>query len=100
MIVRNLQLVRDRITTACMAAGRQPDAVRLLAVSKNFGADAVLQAVTDGQRSFGEHYIAEGVEKAEELELLKAEGCDYFQGYLRAPPLAPDEFKKFALTAD
>ena len=63
MIVRNLQLVRDRITTACMAAGRQPDSVCLLAVSKNFGADAVLQAVTDGQRSFGENYIAEGVEK-------------------------------------
>lgn len=63
MIVRNLQLVRDRITTACMAAGRQPDSVRLLAVSKTFGADAVLQAVTDGQRSFGENYIAEGVEK-------------------------------------
>ena len=63
LIVRNLQLVRDRITTACVSAGRQPDSVRLLAVSKKFGVDAVLQAVSDGQRVFGENYIAEGVEK-------------------------------------
>jgi pyridoxal phosphate enzyme (YggS family) len=74
MIVRNLQLVRDRITTACMAAGRQPDSVRLLAVSKTFGADAVLQAVTDGQRSFGENYIAEGVEKITALPSLLPAG--------------------------
>ena len=76
MIVRNLQLVRDRITTACMAAGRQPDAVRLLAVSKNFGADAVLQAVTDGQRSFGENYIAEGVEKITAVQAMLPAGVN------------------------
>ena len=63
LIVRNLQLVRDRITTACVSAGRQPDSVRLVAVSKKFGVDAVLLAVSDGQRVFGENYIAEGVEK-------------------------------------
>ncbi|SFU80221.1 hypothetical protein SAMN05216350_105225 [Polaromonas sp. YR568] len=62
-IVRNLQLVRDRITTACFAANRNPATVRLLAVSKTFGADAVADAATDGQRAFGENYIAEGVEK-------------------------------------
>ncbi len=63
MIVRNLQGVRDRITTACFAAGRHPDSVKLLAVSKTFGAEAVLDAMSDGQRAFGENYIAEGVEK-------------------------------------
>lgn len=62
-IVRNLQLVRDRITTACFAANRNPAGVRLLAVSKTFGADAVADAASDGQRAFGENYIAEGVEK-------------------------------------
>lgn len=62
-IVRNLQLVRDRITTACFAAGRDPATVRLLAVSKTFGAEAVAEAASDGQRAFGENYIAEGVEK-------------------------------------
>ena len=63
MIVRNLQLVRDRITTACVAAGRDPASVRLLAVSKTFGAEAVMDAMSDGQRAFGENYVAEGVEK-------------------------------------
>ncbi len=63
MIVRNLQLVRDRITTACVAAGRNPASVRLLAVSKTFGPEAVMAAVSDGQRLFGENYIQEGVEK-------------------------------------
>ena len=62
-IVRNLQSVRDRITTACFAAGRKPNDVQLLAVSKTFGVDAVLEAVSDGQCAFGENYIAEGVEK-------------------------------------
>ena len=70
LIVRNLQLVRDRITTACVSAGRQPDSVRLMAVSKKFGADAVLQAVSDGQRVFGENYIAEGVEKITALHSM------------------------------
>ena len=63
MIVRNLQQVRDRITTACVAAGRNPASVRLLAVSKTFAADAVVDAMRDGQRAFGENYITEGVEK-------------------------------------
>ena len=67
MIVRNLQSVRDRITTACFAAGRKTDSVRLLAVSKTFSADAVLDAMSDGQRAFGENYIAEGVEKIQAL---------------------------------
>ncbi len=34
-----------------------------MAVSKTFGADAVMEAVLAGQRVFGENYIAEGVEK-------------------------------------
>jgi PLP dependent protein len=63
MIEQNLHLVRDRIATACRAAGRDPASVRLLAVSKTFGADAVIAALPAGQRAFGENYVAEGVEK-------------------------------------
>jgi PLP dependent protein len=74
LIVRNLQLVRDRITTACVSAGRPPDSVRLMAVSKKFGVDAVMQAVSDGQRVFGENYIAEGVEKITALEAMLPAG--------------------------
>ena len=67
MIVRNLQSVRDRILTACVAAGRPASSVTLLAVSKKFSAEAVLDAVGGGQLAFGENYITEGVEKIEAL---------------------------------
>jgi pyridoxal phosphate enzyme (YggS family) len=63
MIVDKLLLVRDRITTACVAAGRDPASVRLLAVSKTFGPDAVMEAISGGQFAFGENYVQEGVEK-------------------------------------
>ncbi|MDP2032458.1 MAG: YggS family pyridoxal phosphate-dependent enzyme [Polaromonas sp.] len=63
MIVDKLQAVQARIVAACATAGRDPADVRLLAVSKTFGLDAVLAAMSGGQRAFGENYIQEGVEK-------------------------------------
>lgn len=57
----------------------------------------ILRAIIAMSKALGLLIIAEGVEKPEELEMLKAEGCDFFQGYLRAPPLSPDAFTPFAL---
>lgn len=62
-IASQLALVRQRMAQACAGAGRDPGQVQLLAVSKTFGADAVLEAVAAGQRAFGENYIQEGVDK-------------------------------------
>ncbi|MBT9513021.1 MAG: YggS family pyridoxal phosphate-dependent enzyme [Acidovorax sp.] len=62
-IANNLQQVLGRMAQACTAAGRDPASVGLLAVSKTFAADAVLEAVAAGQRAFGENYIQEGVDK-------------------------------------
>ena len=62
-IAANLQAIKDRIARACAMCARNPDSVSLLAVSKTFGADAVLEAVAAGQRAFGENYIQEGVDK-------------------------------------
>ena len=62
-IATSLQQVHQRLTQACQQAGRAPDAVTLLAVSKTFGPDAVAQAFAAGQRAFGENYIQEAVEK-------------------------------------
>jgi PLP dependent protein len=69
----NLQRVRERLQRACNSAGRDPAAVRLLAVSKTFDAAAVRQAFGAGQRAFGENYVQEGVGKIEALDGLQVE---------------------------
>lgn len=46
-----------------MAAGRLPDSVKLLAVSKTKPISAIREAAAAGQRDFGENYVQEGVEK-------------------------------------
>jgi PLP dependent protein len=48
-----------------------PSQVRLLAVSKTFGADAVEAAWAAGQRAFGENYVQEAVDKIQALAHLK-----------------------------
>jgi pyridoxal phosphate enzyme (YggS family) len=62
-IAGNLQAVEATIQAACEAAGRPRSTVQLLAVSKTFPAEAVLEAVAAGQRAFGENYLQEGVDK-------------------------------------
>jgi hypothetical protein len=73
MIAENLHHVQTRITQACTRAGRREDTVRLLAVSKTFGADAVAQAYAAGQTAFGENYIQEAVDKIQALRHLPLE---------------------------
>ncbi|MBS7806458.1 YggS family pyridoxal phosphate-dependent enzyme [Variovorax sp. PCZ-1] len=63
MISDNLASVNAQIHAACEEFGRKPQSVRLLAVSKTFPHQAVREAYAAGQRSFGENYIQEGVEK-------------------------------------
>lgn len=62
-ISRNLQAVRERIAEAARATLRDPQGVALLAVSKTFGADAVIEAAEAGQRAFGENYLQEALDK-------------------------------------
>jgi len=72
-IAQNLQDVETRIASACQAAGRERVSVRLLAVSKTFGAPEVRLAHAAGQRAFGENYIQEGVDKIQALQDLELE---------------------------
>src|SRR5215470_16264474 len=64
------QEVKARIARAASQAGRDPNSVRLLAVSKTFPADAVRAVHALGQRDFGENYVQEGVAKVASLSDL------------------------------
>ena len=68
-IEQNLQAVRAAIAQAALEARRAPDAVTLLAVSKTFGADAVLAAARAGQTAFGENYLQEALDKIAAVKL-------------------------------
>lgn len=70
VIATQLQAVHARIAAACLAAGRAPDSVQLLAVSKTFGPEAVCAAHAAGQTAFGENYIQEAVDKMALLDDL------------------------------
>ena len=62
--------VRDRIARAAARAGRDPSRIRLLAVSKTFGADAVRAAAAEGQIDFGENRVQEAEQKRAETRDL------------------------------
>ena len=67
-ISAQLQQVRQAIAQAAQQAGRDPEAVSLLAVSKTFGPDAVIEAAEAGQRAFGENYLQEATAKIEAVQ--------------------------------
>lgn len=66
-IVERLAEVRAQIAAAATTAGRAPEAVQLIAVSKTFGPEAVRAAYGAGQRHFGENRVQELLSKAEAL---------------------------------
>ena len=59
-----------RIEAAAQHAGRAPDSVRLLAVSKQQPAARVRVVADAGQREFGENYVQEGLAKIDALRDL------------------------------
>ena len=62
-IWENLEAVKGRIAAACARAGRGEGEVRLLAVSKTYGAEDVRAAARAGQRLFGENRVQEALGK-------------------------------------
>jgi pyridoxal phosphate enzyme (YggS family) len=62
-IALRLQEIRQRIAAAATRAGRAPDSVRLLAVSKTFSLEHIQAAVAAGQLDFGENRVQEALQK-------------------------------------
>ncbi|MFN3733382.1 YggS family pyridoxal phosphate-dependent enzyme [Comamonas testosteroni] len=84
-IENNLGQIHARIAAACASASRPMTSVQLLAVSKTFGADAVREAVLAGQRSFGENYIQEAVEKMAAVRAMQLAGGEALQWHCIGP---------------
>jgi PLP dependent protein len=72
-IPANLQQVGGRIAASCAAARRPVQSVTLLAVSKTQPSSVVRDAFNAGQRSFGENYVQEALDKIAALHDLRAD---------------------------
>lgn len=86
-IPANLQAVRARIAAACAAAGRTPESIRLLAISKSWPPAALEEAFADGQTAFGESYMQEALPKLAALSTLPIEW--HFVGPLQSNKTRP-----------
>ena len=67
MIAENLQQLRERIAAKCIECNRNPEEIRLIAVSKFFGIDAITEANSFGIKDFGENKAQELRDKFEIL---------------------------------
>jgi len=64
---QNLTAVRARIRKACRIVGREPSAVRLVAVTKAVGIDAIRALADLGERCVGESRVLDALAKADRL---------------------------------
>ena len=77
----NLAGIQQRISAACARAGRDAQSVMLLAVSKTHPAEAISEAVNNGQIFFGENKIQEAKAK---IPLSPGRARWHFIGHLQS----------------
>lgn len=81
-VTENFRKIQDLLAKAAADAGRSPDEILLLAVSKSKPASAVLEACAAGQRNFGENFVQEGLEKI--AAVARDDVIWHFIGHLQA----------------
>lgn len=62
-IADNYRLIAERVSNTAVECGRNPESVKIVAVSKTHPADAITEAQTGGARIFGENKIQEAKQK-------------------------------------
>jgi pyridoxal phosphate enzyme (YggS family) len=82
-IAGRLTVVRDRIAQACAAAGRSPDEVTLIAVTKTYPADDVVRLAGLGVLDVGENRDQEAAGKAGEVAAAGVDVRWHFVGHLQ-----------------
>lgn len=81
MIADNLASVKNHIIDSANKAGRNPDSIRLIVVSKQVSSEKVLAAYQAGAKCFGENKVQEAVPKIDELNLPDVDW--HFIGHLQ-----------------
>jgi pyridoxal phosphate enzyme (YggS family) len=81
-IAQNLAHMHERITQAASRAGRSPDEVQLMAVSKTVSPESIREACAAGQRLFGENRVQEFISKIGPLSGLELTW--HFIGHLQS----------------
>jgi len=72
-VEKNLNSIRKRINLSAKKAERDPKDIKLIAVSKTKSSNLIRDAYNAGQKFFGENYVQELRQKAEELSDLEIE---------------------------
>ena len=78
-----LKAVRLRIAGACRRAGRSPEEVTLVAVTKGFPHEAIREATATGLRHFGENRVQEAQDKLPQLANLSPRPTWHMVGHLQ-----------------
>ena len=82
-ISKNLDHVRARVRDVAVQAGRAPDTVTLIAISKTHRAEVIEKALAAGQQQFGENRIQEAGDKWPQF-LIAAPGVElHLVGHLQ-----------------
>ncbi len=82
-IQENLESIRARLKEAAERAGRIPSDITLIAVSKKKPASDVKEALSLGQKVFGENYVQEAADKIKALQEFRTGISWHFIGHLQ-----------------
>ncbi len=63
-VADNIKKVRERVTEAAIRAGRKPEEITIVAISKTFGPEKVVEAVNAGIEDIGENRVQEFLDKS------------------------------------
>jgi PLP dependent protein len=73
-LAENLDRVRAAVSAAAARAGRDPQTIRVVAVTKTVPLERIREAIALGLRSFGENRVQEALPK---IEALANEACEW-----------------------
>jgi pyridoxal phosphate enzyme (YggS family) len=84
-----LAAVRNRIAAAARAAGRNPDDITLIGVTKTQSAQVVGAAIEAGLEDIGENYLQEALPKLDVLQASRDRSVWHYIGHLQSNKSRP-----------